>query len=933
MTHPTPLLERADELARLAAVLTGADGGSGGVAVVEGPAGIGKTRLMAAAAHEGTGFVLQARAGEIEGSFAFGVVRQLFEPLIARAAPADRARYLDGAAGLAAPLFDPTQIAQAGGEAIYPLLHGLFWLTANLAEDAPVVLLVDDAQWSDEPSLLFLEFLARRIAELPVAVIVATRPVSEAAPRSLHALLGDPASTVVRPNGLGAEAATILLEQRVEGTPEPAFVAACLEVTGGNPFLLGELARLMADERLAPVASSIERLTALGPRAIADSVLLRVARLPAGARPLVRAVAVLGDEVDPADAAQLAGLDHAAVGPLVPALRDAGVLADGRALTFAHPVLRTAVYESLPVAEREAAHEAAARLLLGRGAPDEHVAAQLLRRPGPLGPWAVAPLRGAATQALVVGDVGGALRHLRRTLEEDLDAATRTAVTAALGHAGMLAMEPTAPDTLAAVIAESSDPQAIAEAATDLGIMLLFSGRIEAFVEALGGAEQATADAPEVSARLAAGMLGAAQISFTAAQQLADRVAALRDPGGPATTGLERAALVTLAFDALNAPRPITDAQDLLRRAIVPFPETGPPDLLTSPMMASGPLIMAELYDETVQLATGNIEWARGVGATFPVAAALSVRSWAGVRRGDLLGAETDARESLDLIEAMGFQSFHRAMAHATLLDCARETGASLAPFDEVLDAEPPSADLGPNGVFLLARARALAARGEVERAVEAILDPGMAVYGESPPSYLAWRSTAAELLDQLGRHAEAVELVQEEVRRAEILAAPAALGIALRAQALLAPAADRVAGLEAAVAVLAGSAARLEHARALVDLGAAIRRAGDRAAGRERLREGHEIAVRCGATALADRAREELAASGMRLAAAGRSGAGSLTPSERRVAAMAAEGLRNRDIAQRLFVTEKTVETHLSRAYDKLGIRSRRALAEALAG
>jgi DNA-binding CsgD family transcriptional regulator len=169
-------------------------------------------------------------------------------------------------------------------------------------------------------------------------------------------------------------------------------------------------------------------------------------------------------------------------------------------------------------------------------------------------------------------------------------------------------------------------------------------------------------------------------------------------------------------------------------------------------------------------------------------------------------------------------------------------------------------------------------------------------------------------------------------VRRARSFGAPRAIGIALRAQAFVGPHAQRSAGLEAALAVLADSPARLEHARVLVDIGATMRAAGQRTAAREPLLEALTRAARCGARSLERRARTELAAIGIRPRGTDRAGAHSLTPSERRVADLAATGRTNREIAQTLFVTEKTVETHLGRAFRKLKVSSRRQLRDVLA-
>jgi DNA-binding CsgD family transcriptional regulator/tetratricopeptide (TPR) repeat protein len=933
-----PLLEREAEIARIDGVIARAVDGHGGVTIIQGPAGIGKTQLLAgaaAAARGASAAVRSARAGEMEQSFAFGIVRQLFEPLLAAASPADRERYHEGAAGLAAPLFDPARLGERGedDDAMYPRLHGLFWLCVNIAQERGLVLCVDDAQWCDEPSLLFLEFLARRIADVPVGLVVATRPVGAATPRSLVGLTTDATSDVLSPAGLSHEAVSTLLARRLGQESEKPFTDACLATTGGNPFLVGELSRLLADEAIPPRGAMAARVTELGPKAIADNVLLRVSRLPAGARELVTTIAVLGDGAAAADAATLGAVDARQADALARELRDAGVLADGPALAFAHPVLRTAVYESIPAVDRERAHVAAATLLAGRASPPEQVAAHLLCVQRRLGDWVVPILRDAATHALSVGDVAVAERYLQRGLLEEPDPATHAALLSALGHAQARSMDPAAVTTLHAAIAAAPDPAAGAQAALELGVVLLFSGRIDEYVAVVTSAQARLRDEDSALAdHLEAGLLGATLISVTAAQRLRPRIEALQDPGGPAAGLRDRIGLITLAYHGSMDGRPATEVTDQLRRALADDGLLrGVHDTLTSPMMASSTLAVCEQYGELEAMCSELLATYRERGSAFLSVAALTLRSWVALRRGNLLAAETDAREALDLIDAVGFVGFHTSIAQATLIGCALETGADLGPLRVVLDAPAPPLELSPHSLITHARALGLADRGDLEAALASLLACDQPGWVGGNPALIGWRSSAALILAKLGRHDEARPLADEELRRARAFGTPRATGVALRARGLLADGAEAEALLTEAVDVLAASEARLEHARALVDLGALRRRGRERVQSRTLLREGHDLAVLCGATRLAEAARRELAASGLRLAAPGLSGAQALTPSERRVAAMAAQGMRNREIAQSLFVTEKTVETHLSRSYDKLNIRSRSKLAGAL--
>src|SRR6266513_5253443 len=182
---PPLMLEREAELAAVEAMVGAAQCGEGRLVVVEGSAGIGKTRLLAEAralAVAAEFEVLTARGGELEGQFAFGIVRQLFEAALAGASGELRAELLAGAAGLSASLFAsaPTAASGEAGESSFAVLHGLYWLAANFASRSPTLLVVDDLHWADEPSLRWLIYLAHRIEGLPLLLVVGPRPVEQA---------------------------------------------------------------------------------------------------------------------------------------------------------------------------------------------------------------------------------------------------------------------------------------------------------------------------------------------------------------------------------------------------------------------------------------------------------------------------------------------------------------------------------------------------------------------------------------------------------------------------------------------------------------------------------------------------------------------------------------------------------------------------------
>ena len=293
------LLEREGELALFGAHLRAAAKGAGGLVAIEGRAGMGKTRLVAEAraSAEAAGFeVLAARGGELEEEFAYGVVRQLFEPLLATASDDLRAELLSGAAGLAAPLFDESQLALAlegPTDTSFATLHGLYWIAANLALRRPTLLAIDDLHWVDAPSLRWVIYLARRLEGLPLLVVGALRPPGQSQhPELLTELMADPATAVVRPAALGIESVAALARKTLAAEPDERFCAACREATGGNPLFIRALLDTLAAEGVAPTAEASARVHEVGPEPVARAVMLRLSRLPPEATTLARAVAM-----------------------------------------------------------------------------------------------------------------------------------------------------------------------------------------------------------------------------------------------------------------------------------------------------------------------------------------------------------------------------------------------------------------------------------------------------------------------------------------------------------------------------------------------------------------------------------------------------------------------------------------------------------------
>ena len=345
------LLEREPEVSAIRELVRSARGGTGGLLVAEGGIGMGKTRLLgeARATAGASGLeVIAARGGELEQGFAFGIVRQLFEPLLARASSADRADLMTGAAALAWPLFDESSFAagaEASAGASFAMLHGLYWLLANLAFRQPVLVVIDDLHWADEASLRWIAYLAPRIDGLPLLLALATRPPEQSPePGSLTQILSDHTAVILRPGRLGTESVTILARAAFGAQPDPEFVTVCQSATGGNPLFLRAVLDMLARERVAPTAQNASLVVRTGPAEISRLVSLGLARLPREATTLIRAAAVLGDGARLELVAGLAGLDGEGAARAAAALVRADLLRSEDPVEFIHPVIRTAIY-------------------------------------------------------------------------------------------------------------------------------------------------------------------------------------------------------------------------------------------------------------------------------------------------------------------------------------------------------------------------------------------------------------------------------------------------------------------------------------------------------------------------------------------------------------------------------------------------------------
>jgi class 3 adenylate cyclase/tetratricopeptide (TPR) repeat protein len=901
--YAADLLEREAEVAALDALVAAAPT-AGRLLAIEGPAGIGKTRLLAEARERGhaSGMrVLAARGSELESEFSYGVVRQLFEPLIASAPREERSELLAGAAELARPVFDPAHFgAEPDADTSLAMLHGLFWLTANLADRRAVLLAFDDLHWCDPPSLRWLAYLLPRLEGLPLLIVVALRPAEPGADVGLlRRITTDPLATVLRPGALSEEATGELMRQVFSANVEPRFRAAVHEASGGNPLLARELANAVATEGLEPTAANARRLSDLGGQAVSRAVSLRLAQLSAEATRLAQAVAILGDDAELGHAAVLAGLDEATASDAAIDLGRTEILHPREPLSFIHPVVRAAVYEELSALEKGRGHAQAARLLAEAKADPERVAGQLLHARADGDAWVATMLREAARSALARGAADSAVSYLRRAVEESAEADT-PALLNELGAAEARVGDPGAVEHLEAALAATSDGRARARLALELAAALFSTqGRSQEAFEVL---EKAIGELPrdsDLALKLESALIGIVRFE-PALHHLADerleRLRASVSHHGPEN----QVVLANLASAAVRAGVNRTETIDLAERALAGktlLQEHFDPEFVYAVVA----LIGAERLDISHRLLSEAIEDARKRGLVSQFCLASAYRALVALHRGSLTDAVADAELSLDAVELHQLRSIN-PYAIAFLSDALVELG-DLTRAQRVIDSAELDTDIrsyGQTPVFN-ARARLRLAKGDYARALQELLTLGAFLerFDRRSPAISPWRSEASTALLALDRRDEARRYAADELFLARQWGAPRMLGKSLVASGLAGGGEDGLALLREAVAVLEPSSARLEHAKALVELGAALRRANKRSDSREPLRQGLELATRCGAAPLAERAETELLATGARPRRIALSGIESLTPSERRVAQMAAEGNTNREIAQ----------------------------------
>jgi len=930
------LLERERELETLRDGVDRARAGEGTLLLIEGPAGAGKTvlaREARAVAERARMMPLEARGSELEQSFAFGVVRQLLEPVISK--DPGRADLFAGAAGPAARLFEPGERRALDAAAGFEALHSLYWLVVNIADQAPVLVLVDDCQWADRDSLRFLAYLAQRIEGLPVTMLLTGRPPEPGGDEAgglWVQLASRPAAAALYPRPLSESAAVTLTRERLGASAAEEFCRACHTATGGNPLFLRELLRALAAAEVVPSAAAANAIQNVGPAVVSRFVLHRLAALGPAATELARAVAVLGDDSEPLLAGRMSGLSQDEARVAADDLVRADIFLPAERLGFVHPIVRAALYEDLAPGERQARHAAAAEALAREGASAERVTAHLLLAPPTGDQHRVGTLTSAAAAAAHRGAPRAAATYLRRALAESPAEQERGEILADLGRYEVATMQFEAAEKhLRAALASGATLATRADAASWMGRCVIVSGGRSAgsAADALSSlADELWPADPERSLELGSELLIVAGSVPELRPGLAARLQGFRDlaRGRP---GFEAVARIVSAQEQLLHGEPAAAATDGVWAALADLPSSMQTTVGFSALFT---LVVGERHDLAALVMDAAMERARREGHATRQGIIHAMHAASALAQGSLDDAQVEAETGLLLVED---QHFIAQLLVAVAMTVHIERGAlddaaGLARTGEAIGIAEERTYVTE---FITARGRLRIAQGQLEDGVADLLWCSQRLADRAATWPSTWRAHAAPALASLGDKQRAAKLAREQLAAARRVGAPGALGMSLRTAAQAIGGDEGLVLLREAVAVLDSSSARLELAHALADLGAELSRSGRRTEGRDAQRRAIALAGQCGAVALAESAMAGLHAGPGRRARMELTGPDALTAAERRVCRQVAEGQTNREVAQALFVTEKTVERHLSSAYQKLGIRSRFQLVSAIGG
>jgi DNA-binding CsgD family transcriptional regulator len=694
--------------------------------------------------------------------------------------------------------------------------------------------------------------------------------------------------------------------------------------TGGNPFYVLELVRALKRSDHPPGEPVIEDAVSRGDLdGVALQLGARLRNLNPQALRLAQAIAILGDGCELRHAAAISQMQIADAASLATELVRLDVLGEDRPPRFIHPIVRHAVLQTLSSAEDNAAHRAAASVLYSERLAPNRIAAHV-KRLGSVGdPWAVERLCEGARAALESGAPATAADLLERALAEPPPAEARVEMLRTTARAELLAGRAIACQRLEEAI-RNTEGRLQAEIASELAhtyaTLFRWADAVEVLERALsslGKTHQSLA--MHLQSQLIAAGLQDARVAPRALRAI-KRMSRRRLSGSPAASlALAKGMVAILTGQSADV------AARQLERALTSIgPSNENWDGLAALWWC---LLTAERFDAVAPAVESAREHAERSGSSRGLVAVYSTLGLLHFRLGALPEADTAARIALHVAQEGDFAP-GLPFAATVLADVAVASG-QLDEAQALLDLLPQgrlppgvSTVLIPagRGRLRLAQGRPAEALAEFETCM-ALWRPDVWGMEMRDVGYVHGRSGAAQALLALGDMRRARELADAELADVRRFGGRRALGVALRVSGLAWGGTEGLAALDESVAVLTKSPAVLECARSLVELGGMLRRAGRRQDARKALSEGLDLAARCAARPLIAYAREELRVAGARPRRDWTSGVEALTASELRIVRLAREGLSNRQIAQDLYLSIKTVEGYLARAYSKLDI------------